>query len=38
MPKTLLQNEMPNNVVKKGDIILKEKQKDKSRKGGELAS
>ena len=29
---------MPNNVVKKGDIVLKEKQKDKSRKGGKLAS
>ena len=29
---------MPNNVVKKGDIVLKEKQKDKSRKSGKLAS
>ena len=29
---------MPNNVVNKGDIVLKEKQKDKSRKGGKLAS
>ena len=29
---------MPNNVVEKGDIVLKEKQKDKSRKGGKLAS
>ena len=29
---------MPNNVVKKGDIVLKEKQKDKTRKGGKLAS
>ena len=31
-------NEMPGNVVKKGDIVLKEKQKDKTRKGGKLAS
>ena len=29
---------MPGNVVKKGDIVLKEKQKDESRKGGKLAS
>ena len=29
---------MPNNVVKKGDTVLKEKQKDKSRKDGKLAS
>ena len=29
---------MPNNGVKKGDIVLKEKQKDKTRKGGKLAS
>ena len=29
---------MPNNVVKMGDIVLKEKQKDKTRKGGKLAS
>ena len=29
---------MPGNVVKKGDIVLTEKQKDKSRKGGKLAS
>ena len=29
---------MPNNIVKKGDIVLKEKQKDKTRKGGKLAS
>ena len=29
---------MPNNVVKKGDTVLKEKQKDKTRKGGKLAS
>ena len=29
---------MPNNVVKRGDIVLKEKQKDKARKGGKLAS
>ena len=29
---------MPNSVVKKGDIVLKEKQKDKTRKGGKLAS
>ena len=33
-----IHNEMPGNVVKKGDIVLKEKQKDKSRKGGKLAS
>ena len=33
-----IQNEMPGNVVKKGDIVLKEKQNDKSRKGGKLAS
>ena len=33
-----IQNKMPNNVVKKGDIVLKEKQKDKTRKGGKLAS
>ena len=31
-------NEMPGNVVKKGDVVLKEKQKDKSRKGGKLTS
>ena len=29
---------MPGNVVKKGDIVLKEKQKDEGRKGGKLAS
>ena len=29
---------MPGNVVKKGDIVFKEKQKDRSRKGGKLAS
>ena len=29
---------MPKNVVKRGDIVLKEKQTDKSRKGGKLAS
>ena len=29
---------MPSNMVKKGDLVLKEKQKDKSRKGGKLAS
>ena len=29
---------MPNNVAKKGDTVLKEKQKDKTRKGGKLAS
>ena len=29
---------MPGNVVKKGDLVLKEKQKDKSRKGGKPAS
>ena len=33
-----IRNEMPNNVVKKGDIVLREKQKDKTRKGGKLAS
>ena len=33
-----IQNEMPSNIVKKRDIVLKEKQKDKSRKGGKLAS
>ena len=33
-----IQNEMPGNVVKKGDIVLKGKQKDKSRKGSKLAS
>ena len=33
-----IQNEMPNNVVKKGDIVFLEKQKDKTRKGGKLAS
>ena len=29
---------MPGNVAKKGDVVLKEKQKDKSRKGGKLTS
>ena len=29
---------MPGNAVKKGDIVLKEKQKDKTRMGGKLAS
>ena len=29
---------MPGNVVKKGDLVLKEKQKDKRRKGGKLAN
>ena len=33
-----IRNEMPGNVVKKGDIVLKEKQKDKTRKGGKFAS
>ena len=33
-----IRNEMPNNVVKRGDIVLKEKQKYKTRKGGKLAS
>ena len=33
-----IRNEMPGNIVKKGDLVLKEKQKDKSRKGGKLAS
>ena len=33
-----IQNEMPGNVVKKGDIVIKEKQKDKSRKDGKLSS
>ena len=31
-------NQMLGNVVKKGDVVLKEKQKDKSRKGGKLTS
>ena len=29
---------MRGNIVKKGDLVLKENQKDKSRKGGQLAS
>ena len=33
-----IRNEMPGNVVKKGDIVLKEKQKDQTRKDGKLAS
>ena len=33
-----IRNKMPGNVVKKVDIVLKEKQKDKTRKGGKLAS
>ena len=33
-----IRNEMSGNVVKKADIVLKEKQKDKSRKGCKLAS
>ena len=33
-----IRNKMPGNVVKKGDIVLKEKQKDKTRKGGKHAS
>ena len=33
-----IRNEMPGDVVKKGDVVLKEKQKDKSRKSGKLTS
>ena len=33
-----IRNEMPGNVVKKGDIVLKEKQKYKTRKGSKLAN
>ena len=33
-----IRDKRPGNVVKKGDIVLKEKQKDKTRKGGKLAS